>query len=218
MHRCLALSVLILCFTLPSTADARRARLSQVPNLPNISNTCNTCHTSGGGTARNAFGLDVQRTLVGGVVNWSAICGLDSDGDGTSNGAELGDRGCSWRIGDPSPPGPVFNPADASSRPTTDAGVPDTGPRPDLGIPMDSGPFLDTGPAMDAGPAMDSGTDLGPAMDGATPDMGSTMPDATTPPDAAASTDTGNTPDTGVAPSLDAGASAPDAHPAERRW
>lgn len=29
----------------------------------------------------------------------SALCNHDSDGDGLSNGAELGDPGCTWRRG-----------------------------------------------------------------------------------------------------------------------
>ena len=41
---------------------------------------------------------------------WAAICSLDSDGDGRTNGEELGDPGCKWRPGQPSPPGPCSNP------------------------------------------------------------------------------------------------------------
>jgi hypothetical protein len=46
---------------------------------------------------------------------WAGICALDSDGDGRTNGEELGDPSCTWRPGQVSPPGPVSNP-----------GVPDT--------------------------------------------------------------------------------------------
>jgi len=49
------------------------------------------------------------------------MCLLDSDGDGFSNGAELGDPCCEWRSGGASEPafsGPcIADPGDAASRP-----------------------------------------------------------------------------------------------------
>ncbi|MEL6548362.1 MAG: hypothetical protein AAFQ82_27310 [Myxococcota bacterium] len=85
---------------LPLTAEARPFRVSQIPNAPA---SCNTCHTNGGGTPRNAFGLDVESRLVGGTlgdVDWDAVCDLDSDGDGFTNGEELGDPDCVWTESD----------------------------------------------------------------------------------------------------------------------
>ena len=38
--------------------------------------------------------------------NWSAICNLDSDGDGKTNGEELGDPNCVWTKGE-TPNGPA---------------------------------------------------------------------------------------------------------------
>lgn len=71
--------------------DARNFRQGMLPNAPA---NCNTCHTTGGGTPRNAFGLAVE-TLVtpgGREVFWgAALAALDSDGDGFTNGQELGD-------------------------------------------------------------------------------------------------------------------------------
>ncbi len=71
--------------------DARNFRVAMLPNAPA---NCNTCHTTGGGTPRNSFGLAVQAlvTPAGREVFWGpALAGLDSDGDGFTNGQELGD-------------------------------------------------------------------------------------------------------------------------------
>lgn len=84
---------------LPVSAGAGSFRVSQVPNAPR---SCNTCHTNGGGTPRNAFGLDVEENLENfdpevpaadnnDDVQWDLIFDLDSDGDGFTNGEELGD-------------------------------------------------------------------------------------------------------------------------------
>ena len=65
-------------------ADARSFRPALLPNAPD---GCNTCHTSGGGTPRNPFGLDVQQLVTpnGREIFWGpALAALDSDGDITS--------------------------------------------------------------------------------------------------------------------------------------
>ncbi|XP_061169062.1 temptin-like [Saccostrea echinata] len=41
---------------------------------------------------RNAFGIDFSSNNH----NWTAICPIDSDGDGRSNGKEMGDPNCEW--------------------------------------------------------------------------------------------------------------------------
>ncbi|KAJ8320050.1 hypothetical protein KUTeg_001637 [Tegillarca granosa] len=51
----------------------------------------------GGGGPRNKFGLDYAR-----YRDWRQICQLDSDGDGRTNGEELGDPQCVW-TGGPAP-------------------------------------------------------------------------------------------------------------------
>lgn len=74
-----------------ANADARNFRNGLIPNSPA---SCNTCHTTGGGSPRNAFGLAVQELVTPGgrEAFWSpAIAALDSDGDGFTNGQELGD-------------------------------------------------------------------------------------------------------------------------------
>ena len=50
----------------------------------------------GGGFPRNPFGLDFAKN----GFKWSAaLCAKDSDGDGRTNGEELGDPGCLWQQG-----------------------------------------------------------------------------------------------------------------------
>ena len=57
-----------------------------------------------GGGPRNPFGMDFQKA---GHV-WSVeLCETDSDGDGRSNGQELGDPTCIWFEGGPDPTGPA---------------------------------------------------------------------------------------------------------------
>lgn len=79
-----------------ASIEARSARVSQIPN--GSVNSCANCHVdpSGGGT-RTAFGDAINNGFLSGTgaratVVWNAtLAGLDSDGDGFSNGTELGD-------------------------------------------------------------------------------------------------------------------------------
>ena len=86
--------ILVLGWSVES--DARNFRVSQLPN-GNIKG-CANCHVNpGGGGTRNAFGREVQNNFLtasgfAGQVVWNArLAQLDSDGDGVSNGTELGD-------------------------------------------------------------------------------------------------------------------------------
>jgi hypothetical protein len=72
-------------------------------------------HSGAGGVqagSRNVdvFGRDLTNSPGSLSSAWAAICLLDSDGDGRTNGEELGDPGCKWRPGQASPPGPCSNP------------------------------------------------------------------------------------------------------------
>ena len=99
----------LIVLTLGEATDARSFRPAMLPNAPDGGNTC---HTSGGGTPRNAFGLDVE-AIVGASEQqfWSAeLAALDSYGDGVSNGWELGDPDGD---GDPDPTIPLTSPGDA---------------------------------------------------------------------------------------------------------
>lgn len=110
-----------------SRADARSFRQSQIPNSPG---QCLTCHEMFAGGPRNAFGQDVENALgepaSSADVDWSSIFNLDSDGDGFTNGEELGDPNGTWTIGTMPPSGPVYDPSDAASLPTCGNDVIDT--------------------------------------------------------------------------------------------
>ena len=107
--RVLLVAVLFLGGVVADEADARSKRVRQVPNGSAAS--CNTCHTAGGGSPLNPFGLEIVTNFLtasgaAGDVLWGPeLAALDSDGDGASNGAELGDPEGTWMVGDPDPEG-----------------------------------------------------------------------------------------------------------------
>lgn len=106
----------LLCF-LQSDGSARSFRTTLIPNGNVFS--CNTCHTFPGGP-RNAFGLDVEKLVTKGGREefWSAtLAAKDSDGDGATNGTELGDPAGAWKSGDPDPGDStkITNPGDPNS-------------------------------------------------------------------------------------------------------
>ncbi|MBM3845192.1 MAG: CHRD domain-containing protein [Verrucomicrobia bacterium] len=83
-----------------SAVQARQCRVTQLPGQPfipgtNTRATCTICHLAqNGGGSRNAFGVDVEPRVNGSQCTefWSrALAELDSDGDGFTNGEELGD-------------------------------------------------------------------------------------------------------------------------------
>lgn len=97
-------------------ASARDFRVGMLPNGSRFG--CGNCHTSSsGGGPRNAFGQAVG-AIVGGPARtafWSpTLAALDSDGDGTANGAELGDP---EGDGTATPGASVTNPGNANSKP-----------------------------------------------------------------------------------------------------
>ena len=90
------ISFALLFTALTSDAFARPARTSQIPN-GDVSG-CANCHVNpAGGGDRNVFGSAVESGFLNGTgasatVNWNAdLAALDSDGDGATNGEELGD-------------------------------------------------------------------------------------------------------------------------------
>lgn len=93
-HRLIAVFAIV--FIGWGQADARPARVDQLPNGRTLG--CASCHVnpSGGGTL-TPFGRDINNNYLvpsgrSGVVQWNAMLAmLDSDGDGVSNGRELGD-------------------------------------------------------------------------------------------------------------------------------
>ncbi|MEW6304051.1 MAG: immunoglobulin domain-containing protein [Verrucomicrobiota bacterium] len=96
---------------------ARDFRVAQIPNGSVFS--CSNCHISaGGGGTRNGFGNRVfQLVGFGSQSFWSAsLAAEDSDGDGFTNGTELGDPdGDFQNLG---PTSSVSNPGNSSSRPS----------------------------------------------------------------------------------------------------
>ena len=120
-------------------AVARPAYVSAVPNV-----NCGSCHVSAaGGGERNAFGTDVEGSMPFAGPNdatWAALFCLDSDGDGKSNGQELGDPCGAWRVGDSDPDFTETNPGDDGD--TTDVVGECDGAEPetcDLTPPADAG-------------------------------------------------------------------------------
>ncbi len=91
MTRRLVFLIVAATLVAAGSAEARFFRMGMRPNAPA---GCNACHTTGGGTPRNAFGLAVEAlvTANGQEVFWGPeLAALDSDGDGFTNGQELGD-------------------------------------------------------------------------------------------------------------------------------
>lgn len=87
------------------TADARPYRVDQIPS--GRDNNCHNCHVSrGGGGPRNVFGTAVEEGFLFEdgdriSVEWNRdLARLDSDGDGYTNGEELGDPSGSWFDGE----------------------------------------------------------------------------------------------------------------------
>ena len=75
-----------------------------------------------GGGPENSYGTDFKKNLHKWTV---ALCNSDSDGDGASNGLELGDPCCVWVQGGPAPAvtTDLSNPGDSSS--TTKRAMPE---------------------------------------------------------------------------------------------
>lgn len=96
-----------------------------IPNGSVLS--CIACHVNADpdadGTDRNVFGLAWGNNTPAQTYN-SLLAGLDSDGDGFTNGQELGDPAGTWVSGNPNPPGPAFLPGDAASHPPVAATPP----------------------------------------------------------------------------------------------
>jgi glucose/arabinose dehydrogenase len=116
---------LLVCLSTASLS-ARDWRVGQMPNGQVFG--CANCHNSVfGGDARNPFGREVEGRVGRGSAApfWSAaLAALDSDGDGASNGTELGDPDGN---GQPTAGAQVTNPGDASSRPTQTTRPPTVG-------------------------------------------------------------------------------------------
>ena len=125
----LFMSVYFLPITL---SNARPWRVDQIPNGNKFG--CLNCHNSSYGGSRNSFGLSVESVVGRGsrASFWnSVLAAKDSDGDGSSNGEELGDPD-----GDGKSTGgaTITNPSDPESKPQKPVA-------PELDIPTSKSPF-----------------------------------------------------------------------------
>lgn len=84
---------------------------SRIPNGSAYS--CLTCHGPSGPPLKS-FGTDFKNA---GLAWTAALAAKDSDGDGFSNGRELGDPNGIWTQGQPNPSGEITNPGDSTSHP-----------------------------------------------------------------------------------------------------
>ena len=119
--------VVVSCLTFVSIESFSRSfRPSQMPNGSVVN--CAACHISQfGGGARTPFGQDVFARVSPGqrTVFWGPeLAAIDSDGDGFTNGEELGDPNGTWVEGDPAPGDSslVTNPGDPDSKPAQSGG------------------------------------------------------------------------------------------------
>ena len=125
----LFMSVYFLPITL---SNARPWRVDQIPNGNKFG--CLNFHNSSYGGSRNSFGLSVESVVGRGsrASFWnSVLAAKDSDGDGSSNGEELGDPD-----GDGKSTGgaTITNPSDPESKPQKPVA-------PELDIPTSKSPF-----------------------------------------------------------------------------
>ncbi|EQC36784.1 hypothetical protein SDRG_05618 [Saprolegnia diclina VS20] len=97
-------ALLVVALSLATTSAFSTYRL-RIPNGLSVKGFGAVGHVNKvGGGQPTQFGIDFER----GGGRWNAaICALDSDGDGATNGEELGDPCCEWRVGLPVRPNPT---------------------------------------------------------------------------------------------------------------
>ncbi|KAL3319326.1 hypothetical protein Ciccas_002008 [Cichlidogyrus casuarinus] len=107
------LNLSLLFLLVSATVNARPSYVKLLPNGANVPNPClsNSIYNaighldptgSGGDAALNRFGHGFKANSR----TWNMVlCQLDSDGDGFTNGEELGDPNCLWTEGQPDPTG-----------------------------------------------------------------------------------------------------------------
>jgi len=99
-------------FALVCNATAYRNYYNNMPNGNQIQG--DIAHINGNYKTFTTFGQD-YRTAGG---TWSAYCQKDSDGDGATNGVELGDPNCAWVVNRGAPSGTYqSDPNDPNSTP-----------------------------------------------------------------------------------------------------
>ncbi len=117
--------LVLVVITTTTVIMSRGFRILMMPNGSKFQ--CANCHIDPfGGGPRNNFGQAVEaRVTPNGTQDFwnSQLALLDSDGDGKTNGQELGDPNGSWRPGQPNPGilSAVTNPGDPLSTGVEDA-------------------------------------------------------------------------------------------------
>ena len=120
LTNCVKLTITFLLVTgaAPLNTHAKSTFPNYIPNayVSTAQGSCTNCHRSPeGGDALTLFGQDVYATLEGRRPDWSELYYLDSDGDGQTNGQELGDPCGTWIRGEPAPrETDISNPSDAT--------------------------------------------------------------------------------------------------------
>lgn len=107
--------------TVAGSAQAHSEYIQYIPN--GGLKQCNNCHPVGNTLDLNIMGEDTLPHVDKPVEQWwPALRGLDSDGDGQTNGQELGDPCEEWLIGlEPGRTTGISNPGDAADEsPTPD--------------------------------------------------------------------------------------------------
>ncbi|GFO26730.1 temptin [Plakobranchus ocellatus] len=100
-------AVLLTCTAMlldtPGVADAFPSNRDRIPNGYRVADPCRPGRTAQGVGHKSPYGggpLNVFGNAFAAAGGWtSALCNADSDGDGVSNGAELGDPSCTWTQG-----------------------------------------------------------------------------------------------------------------------
>lgn len=116
----------------PRAASAHAEYVQYIPNASALN--CSYCHVPGDTTKLDDMGYDTV-PIVGKPVKdwWPALRGLDSDGDGQTNGQELGDPCEEWLMGlKPGRTTDISNPSDPASKSAT-PDVPSCDPTPGTG-------------------------------------------------------------------------------------
>ena len=110
------ITLFVSVYFLPITlSNARPWRVEQIPNGNKFG--CLNCHNSSYGGSINSFGLSVESVVGRGsrASFWnSVLASKDSDGDGSSNGEELGDPDGDGKSTDGAE---ITNPSNPESKP-----------------------------------------------------------------------------------------------------
>ena len=110
---CIMVAVVLLQGFFMQDAAAKSSFVKKIPNGKKMG--CAQCHADGNykEDGFTAFGSDFKKN----GLEWNtALAKKDSDGDGKTNGQELGDPSGSWKKGDADPSGNITNPGDATSK------------------------------------------------------------------------------------------------------